>query len=218
MKCLATTGRTLAIFLLAVTGSPGMGQGSDDSALNALMTRLEPIRTLNGEFRQETLNESGRRAREQTGEFWLERPDSLYWLSREPYEQALYVDGETVWVYEADLMQATRQPLDNQLNQSPALVLTGNRSAIDERYVVERINDSQVQVRFRLTPRDDSGQVQELTLGFTGELPEQLILEDSFGQTTEVTFRNLIANAEPPTGIFDFDPPEGTDVLEQAGP
>jgi outer membrane lipoprotein carrier protein len=40
-------------------------------------------------------------------------------------------------------------------------------------------------------------------------------LEDALGQKTVIDFRGLTLNKAPAAGRFDFQPPEGTDVIRQ---
>ncbi|UWN52218.1 Outer-membrane lipoprotein carrier protein [Alcanivorax sp. ALC70] len=40
-------------------------------------------------------------------------------------------------------------------------------------------------------------------------------LEDALGQKTLIDFRDLTLNSEPSPERFQFEPPEGTDVIRQ---
>lgn len=195
---------------------PAMAQ-DDSTPLTGLMAALSELDTLSGRFEQQTLSGSGEPERTLDGEFHLQRPDRLYWYTEPPYEQAIYADGDTLWIHEVDLFQATRQPLEGQFEQSPALIFTGTRDQIAERYSVSVQRESQTQVRYALAPRGNDSMIQHLSLEFESGLPESLTLVDSFDQETRIRFSELTVNEPVDPAVFRFDPPQNVDVLEQLG-
>lgn len=214
--------RALVFGLFAGLLAAGSMVTADDqngslSDLDELMERLGDLETLRGDFRQSTLDGSERRIQSQRGEFQLSRPDRLYWYTEPPYEQALYVADDIIWNYDADLEQATRQPVTDQWEQSPALILTGSREEIDERYQVEQTSRRDDYITFTLKPRAGGGSVESLSISFDGQIPVSLRLLDSFNQTTVVNFEALERNIELDDQKFVFDPPDHVDVIEQMG-
>lgn len=217
-KLLRTPAVALVTALLLV---PMMGAQAEEDAtepgLESLMDRLSDLETLRGEFRQNTLDGSERRIQSQRGEFQLARPDRLYWYTEPPYEQAIYVDDDIIWNYDIDLEQATRQPVTDQWEQSPALILTGTREQIDQRYEVEQTSERGDYATYTLTPRVGDGTVESLSISFDGLVPVSIRLVDSFNQTTVVNFEGLERNVSLDESRFRFEPPDGVDVLEQMG-
>lgn len=185
--------------------------------VDLLMDQLADMETLRGDFRQSTLDGSESRIQSLRGEFQLARPDRLYWYTEPPYEQAIYVNDDIIWNYDIDLDQATRQPVTDQWEQSPALILTGTREQISERYAVSQTRSNGNQAQFELTPRMGGGSLESLTISFDNRAPVSIRVVDSFNQTTLVNFEALELNAELDESRFEFDPPEGVDVLEQSG-
>lgn len=205
--------RFLAAILFSL-GTVGVAQADD---VGALIGQLADTETLRGDFRQSTLDGSETRIQSQRGEFSLARPDRLYWYTEPPYEQAIYVNNDTIWVYEADLEQATRQPVTDQWEQSPALILTGTEEQLGQRYRVEQTRDSEEGQRYELTPRADNSSISSMTVSFQGRYPVSIRLVDSFNQTTLVSFENVELNVDLDDSVFEFDPPDGVDVIEQMG-
>ncbi|MEX0584419.1 MAG: outer membrane lipoprotein chaperone LolA [Natronospirillum sp.] len=205
---------TLSVLSVLVAISPV--SVADD--LDVLMERLSGLDTLRGDYRQSTLDGSESTIQSVRGEFQLARPDRLYWYTNPPYEQAIYVDDDVIWIYDADLEQATQQPVTDQWEQSPALVLTGTRDQITERYQVALTTSRGDSRSFELVPRTGGGSIESLTLSFNGKTPVGIRLIDSFNQTTVVNFENLELNADLDDARFEFEPPEGVDVLRQMAP
>lgn len=205
---------TTLVLGLAIVLAP-LSVLADD--LDSLMDRLEGLETLRGDFRQSTLDGSETQIQSLRGEFQLARPDRLYWYTEPPYEQAIYVNDEIIWMFDKDLDQATRQPVTDQWEQSPALVLTGTREQIAQRYSVEQTRNSGEQSSYELTPLTGGGSLESLSISFEDKKPVSIRVVDSFNQTTLVNFEGLEMNVELDDSRFEFDPPDGVDVLEQSG-
>jgi outer membrane lipoprotein-sorting protein len=50
-------------------------------------------------------------------------------------------------------------------------------------------------------------------MGFKDNALQQMILTDSFGNTTQITFSNMKKNPKLPANLFKFTPPKGVDVI-----
>ncbi len=207
----------LVVFALVLSALQPVWAQDERDALAGLMDTLSGLSTLTGRFEQQTLGSAGEPQRTLDGEFKLQRPDRLYWYTRPPFEQAIYADGQTLWIHDVDLFQATRQPLEGQFEQSPALVFTGTREQIAERYSVTAERSSQTQVRYTLTPTGQDAMIQRLSLQFEGGMPVSLTLVDSFDQVTRIRFSELTLNSSIDPAVFEFRPPDDVDVLEQLG-
>lgn len=64
----------------------------------------------------------------------VERPGKFYWETVSPSKQTIVTSGKTVWIYDPDLQQAVRQSLDDQVADTPALLLSGNTNQIMKSY------------------------------------------------------------------------------------
>ena len=64
------------------------------------------------------------------------------------------------------------------------------------------------------TPRAKESTFELIRMGFSkaGELRE-MVLRDNFGQFTLLVFTDLDANPDLSPDLFQFTPPEGTDVI-----
>lgn len=200
----------LAVALLMVTFVQ-----ADEEARDTLIERLEQLNTLSADFDQRTYQETSPRADVSTGTFTLSKPDRFFWHVLEPFEQQVIADGERLWVYDPDLEQATYQSLNENLSQSPAMILTQPRQTLNDGYGVIQVQLEEGDA-FRLTPNSEDAVFEELLMRFnaTGNISELRIL-DSLGQETQVSFTNVEVNLELSDESFVFTPPEGTDLFEQ---
>jgi outer membrane lipoprotein carrier protein len=74
---------------------------------------------------------------------------------------------------------------------------------------------SRSQANFVLYPRNKDGSFESLTIRFQGDVPSQMVLQDSLGQKTDIQFSNVKLNPRLNDQLFVFKPPVGTDVIDQ---
>ena len=68
---------------------------------------------------------------------------------------------------------------------------------------------------FTLVPISADTLFEELSMVFEGETLTELWMMDSTGQRTAITFSNITLNGDIAPDIFDFEIPEGTDVIRE---
>ncbi|MEP4548054.1 MAG: outer membrane lipoprotein chaperone LolA [Saccharospirillum sp.] len=187
---------------------------ADDAARQRLIDLLQATETLQAEFRQETYADGELRGDQARGIMKIARPLKFVWEVSAPYEQSVISDGETLWVHDPDLLQATYQPVTNQLQESPAMILSQPESTLRTSYdVTEAANESLT--AYRLYPLDEDAVFEDMTLLFENGRISELRLSDNLGQDTRITFSNVETNLMLDAADFEFTPPEGTDVFEQ---
>lgn len=203
--------KRLCLFVLLATAASAQ---ADDAARDRLIERLEATATLSAHFEQETFADGELRGDQSSGLMQIARPLRFVWQVTEPYEQAVISDGETLWVYDPDLAQATYQPVGEQIRQSPAMILAQPRSTLSSSYEVTEASNDEL-TSYRLYPTDDNAVFSELTLVFVDGDINQLRLTDNLGQDTRIRFSDVRTGLVFPADTFVFDPPAGTDVFEQ---
>jgi outer membrane lipoprotein carrier protein len=148
-----------------------------------------------------------------SGVMQVKRQGLFRWETTSPTKQLIVTSGKTVWIYDPDLQQATRQTLDEQMSNTPALLLSGNAAQIMKSYKVTQPNRA-VQ-SFVLYPRSKEGVFESLSIRFDGAVPAEMILADSLGQLTTVSFSGAKLNPQIASSQFVFVPPKGVDVIDQ---
>jgi len=182
---------------------------SEQQATTSLVKQLSGIQSISSNFEQTTKVTNASKAPKKQGlsaqhmnqtfkgVMKVERPGKFYWETTSPAKQTIVTSGKTVWIYDPDLQQAVRQTLDEQVANTPALLLSSK-------------------TYYTLYPKSDDGAFQSLTISFGAKsAPTLMILEDSLGQTTYVRFNNTKVNASIPASTFNFTPPKGTDIIDQ---
>ncbi len=169
--------------------------------------------TLRADFEQVVFDEAGEAVQRSSGTVELRRPGRFRWLYETPYEQWIVADGETLWIYDADLEQVTRKPMDDALGSAPIGLLM-ERRPLRESFRVESGGEARGMAWAVLRPRDKETDFDSIRMGFRGDELAVMELRDAFGRLTRIRFAGLVMNPGIPAAHFDFQPPEGTDVVD----
>lgn len=148
-----------------------------------------------------------------SGVMQVKRQGLFRWETTSPMKQLIVTSGKTVWIYDPDLQQATRQTLDEQMSNTPALLLSGNSAQMMKSYKVTQPNNAVPY--FVLYPRAKDGVFESLAIRFENNVPSQMVLSDSLGQQTTVNFTDAKLNPVIANSQFEFVPPKGVDVIDQ---
>lgn len=156
------------------------------------------------------------RTRTSRGVFAFQRPDRFRFEYTHPFEQTIVADGQTLWLYDADLNQVTARGQKTVLGNTPAALiaagpdLRGMHQVFDLRNAPDADGLSWVQA----TPKGRDGQLQAVRLGFRQGQLAVLDILDSFGQRSVMAFGAM--DTKPlAADRFRFTPPAGVDVVRQ---
>ena len=203
--------RMLLVSALAFSAIPAHADDKDVARLTQL---LEKSQTLTARFSQLTLDGSGTQLQETAGQMSVQRPGLFYWHTDAPQEQTMVSDGKKVTLWDPDLQQATIKTLDQRLSQTPALLLSGDVSKINQSFDITAKESSGV-VDFTLKPKTKDTLFDSLRLSFRNGLINDMQLIDSVGQRTNIRVTGVQANEPIPASKFKVKIPTGADVIQE---
>lgn len=180
--------------------------------LDSLDGFLKEMNTLQGEFVQIQYNADRRETQRARGTLELSRPGRFRWVYSEPYHQELVADGESLWIYDQDLDQATEKPLRQALGQAPIMLLMENRP-LDEEFILTELGRDLGMDWVMLAPRGEAADFREVRFAFRDGMLARMQLTDAFNQITVVEFASMRFNPQLPDERFRFTPPPGVDVV-----
>jgi outer membrane lipoprotein carrier protein len=184
-------------------------------AATPLEARFAGLDSFSAEFTQRLYDADQQLQEESHGLLQVQRPDRFHIEYREPYYQLYVADGRFLYFYDKDLEQVTMRPQQEALANSPALVLS-NPARLDKIYRISELGTEDDGLDwYELLPRQPGGTFERIQLAFKGKILRIMELQDSFGQTTRLEFRNFIRNPDLDPRLFRFTPPEGVDVIRQ---
>ncbi|WP_411388980.1 outer membrane lipoprotein chaperone LolA [Pseudomonas sp. MPB23] len=206
--------RLIRMLLLPALALTAVSAHADPASVTSLTNLLDKSKTLTARFSQLTLDAGGTRLQETAGEMAVQRPGLFYWHTEGKAEQTIVSDGQKVTLWDPDLQQATIKKLDPRLNQTPALLLSGDVSKISDSFEITSKQTSNV-IEFTLKPKAKDTLFDTLNLSFGNGVINNMRLIDSVGQRTDILFTGVKANQPVPASTFKFDIPKGADVIQE---
>ncbi len=178
-----------------------------------LRSRLDAMTSLQGQFTQVLIDMDGEVLEESSGDFAMARPGKFDWNTKEPFEQRLVSDHESIWLYDPDLMQVTVREFDQELQDTPALILSDELTELNEQFDISHSETDEGWDAFRLEPKGDESLFAALVLTFEGDLLREIRMDDNLDQTTRFALSDLKRNESIDDDRFTFEVPDGVDVL-----
>ena len=203
--------RWMALLALAAFGS------ARADAVDTLREFVSEVKSGRAAFTQTVTSSDGARKKTSSGQFEFQRPNRFRFAYTKPFEQTIVADGVKVWIYDADLNQASSRPVAQALGATPAALLVGGD--LDKDFVLKAEAPPSVKtdgLAWALaTPKVKDGPFQYLRMGFRGKELAAVEITDSFGQRSTLQFSGYQANVALDAARFRFTPPAGADVIEQ---
>lgn len=186
--------------------------------IDALNHFYSNVRSLDTDFQQVLLDDTGEIVQTGRGHFTLSRPSRFRWEYTQPYRQVMISDGQQFWFYDKDLAQVTERPARETLQGSPAELLAGSGN-INDQFQVSDLGARGDLHWVKLVPRQQRSDFNEILMAFTdSQRPRLMELRDNLGQTTQITFSALQVNPAVNARLFQFTPPQGVEVVRDAMP
>ena len=161
------------------------------------------------------------RVKTSSGTFEFSRPNRFKFIYLKPFAQSIVADGQTLWLFDVDLNQATARKQSQVLGSTPAALIAAapDLKALQADFTLADAPDKDGLQWVAATPKSKEGQLDTVRVGFraTEKNAELAALEilDSFGQRSLLTFSKVEVNPALGPDSFQFKPPAGTDVIRQ---
>ncbi len=166
------------------------------------------------EFVQVVLDEGLHVLEESSGLVWIQRPNLFRWEYVSPFEQTIVNDGTKTWVYDVELSQVTVSDSESFVGNTPAQILSG-MGTIEENYNVEDLGRQGVLIWVAIEPKiADESQFSELRMAFDSNRLQIVEMVDGIGNTTRIQMVDLLKNPQFDERTFQFEVPDGVDVVE----
>jgi outer membrane lipoprotein carrier protein len=218
----------IASLLVAITLSAVAAAEDVHSIAQAVDEHYNHLRSLHAEF-TEVYRGSGME-RTESGTLWLsksgralgglKKPGKMRWEYRSPREKLFVSDGKDAWFYVPGDRQARKtdaRKLDDV--RSPLAFLLGKSKLEKELQGLSLAPDvapvGTGDVVLRGVPRALADRVSEILLEVTAEHRiVRIVIDEVDGSVTEYWFSDQRENEAIPDGRFQFNPPPGTETVE----
>ncbi len=219
-QCAALRCMRLALVTSALTATMACA-----SSLDTLETFLKSTKSGRADFTQVVTppakaGQTTVRSKTSTGQFSFVRPTRFRFDYVKPFPQVIVADGQTLWLYDADLEQVTARKQAQALGSTPAaLVATAaDLNALQKEFSLEAQADSDGLQWVQATPKNRESTIQSVRIGLRtdGLLVSlgKLEIFDAMGQRSVLSFERFEVN---PMNLgpaqFNFVPPRGVSVI-----
>lgn len=195
--------------LLMVAAAAAHAQSTVDS----LKEFVRDVKTGRAEFTQTVTSPDGAKKKTSSGKFEFSRPNRFRFTYQKPFEQLIVADGQKVWIYDADLNQASSRKFSQALGATPAALLAGGSLEKDFDLAAQPAKDGLDWVE--ATPKAKDGSFKSVRVGFKGKTLSAIEVVDAFNQRSLLQFSQFVANEPIKAETFVFTVPKGADVIEQ---
>jgi outer membrane lipoprotein carrier protein len=187
--------------------------GARADAVDTLREFVRDVKSGKAAFTQTVTSVDGARKKVSSGDFEFARPNRFRFQYTKPFSQLIVADGQKVWIYDADLNQASSRALAQALGATPAALLAG--AALEPDFALAPLPSTAGLEWAQATPRAKDGPFQQMQVGFRGKELAVVEITDSFGQRSRLEFGGFAPNVALAAERFRFVVPAGADLIEQ---
>jgi outer membrane lipoprotein carrier protein len=191
------------------------------NGLESLENFVKTVKSGKSEF-QQTVTSPARageapRVKNSSGIFEFQRPGKFKFQYKKPFEQLILADGTSLWIYDADLNQASQRKQSAAFANTPAALIASatDLSALRNEFTLENAPEKDGLVWVSARPKAPDSTLQTVRIGFKGDALQQLDITDSFGQRSLINFAAMQINLSLPESSFKFVLPAKAELLKQ---
>ncbi len=208
----------------ALFGFSVLAQTPNADALNSLSLFLKQTQSGRAQFTQVVTSpakaDQAPRRKTSSGTFEFHRPQQFRFSYQKPFVQTMVSDGQSLWLYDADLNQVTVRKQSQALGQTPAAFIasTGDLKVLQAEFNLLAEPDTEGLQWVKATPKQSEGAVKTIRVGLKVQgqaIPVLSVLEivDGLGQTSRLSFQNFEVNVKLAPETFQFKAPPGAQVI-----
>lgn len=212
----------MAVCLLSAVALLGAGHVHADDQLDELVRGIETayraMHDLRATFEQQT-GLAGTAGQQGRGTVCFKKGGLMRWEYSAPEPQQIILDGTTLWVYQPD----DRQVMKNSYRVLPSNIVADLfQGRIDLQHTF-RVSPAPSDIPretgervLDLVPREATPTVARVRLWIDPcrQVVTATTVQDAFGSTTTLRFRDIVINGGVADELFRFEVPPGVDVFE----
>jgi outer membrane lipoprotein carrier protein len=195
----------------------GAAWAAHADAVDTLRGFIRDVNSGRAQFTQTVTSPDGTKKKTSSGSFEFSRPNRFRFAYAKPFEQLIVADGQKVWIFDADLNQASSRKFTSALGATPAALLAGGSLDKDFDLVAVPAKDTAKDGLdwVQATPKLKDGAFKSVRVGFRGKELAAVEIVDAFDQRSLLQFSQFAAGVSFAADAFRFTPPAGADVIEQ---
>lgn len=204
----------MMLFPLICTEAHGGASAEAERVITELQKRYESIDSLEAAFTQEVVSRHTKSAEKYEGTVYLKKPGKMKWVFAKPTKDFIVSNGKTMWIYQSDLSQVFETQVGKAASNLAIDFLSGLGS-VKKNFELTKEEDKGAIFILKLVPRTPQPNMMRLTIEVDKKswFAVRATIEDSFANTTRLTFRNIKTGETRQDSFFEYTPPKGAKVL-----
>ncbi|MEK7773016.1 MAG: outer membrane lipoprotein chaperone LolA [Deltaproteobacteria bacterium] len=199
----------LFLFLSAISEA-----GDLNHVIGGLQKKYDSITSLSADFTQEFSSKAAKKTLTSEGRVFFKKPGRMRWIYSGPTKDEIVSNGRTVWVYQPDLNQVMERPAD-AASSSIATDFLAGVGKIKKQFEISIAEEGKDSYRLELIPKEANLNIKRIFLDVDKAtfLVVRTAIDDSFGNETRVSFRNIKTGTAQQDSFFEFKPPKGAAIV-----
>ncbi len=209
----------LTLMFIATTAN------GDEILVNRIVEKVqanyEKANDFHASFTQEAMVRALNKVEHGDGKVWFKKPGKMRWDYRKPNREYIISDGEKIWFYKPEEGQVIVSTLKEAVDTPGAASFLSGLGNLKEQFEAKFPEDSQIDedgnYLIELTPKDekeDESNKIKVVVDKRSYLISGAYLYDPFGNVTRLKFQDVKINGGVPDSLFNFEIPEGVDVIK----
>lgn len=198
--------RLLCTLLLLLAAAPAIA-GEMPKLLQTGLERWVDVQGFSCRFEQHIYFSDGS-GQSYTGSLQIRRPGRFRWQYTMPYEQLYVSDGEGIWHYEPDLLQAQKLQGLDAVDPAAMRLLDGRITPRDVIFLATEMGGAETAFQVQIGV---DGPLLWLGFSAAGDL-QWLESRDALGNRNRVSLHD-VRFVQPPMDLFIFKAPAGVDLV-----
>lgn len=191
-----------------------------DNILSNIQEVYEKTKDFQADFEQTSLIKSINEEQKSSGKVYMKKPGLMRWEHLSPEKELIVLDGKVLWIYSPENKQVIKNDLVGKFDSgTPFLFLLG-LGKIKEQFNVKYLNQNKAGkedwIILELRPKKEQPGLEKLILRVS---PKSFLVEgssvfDEYGNVTSFDFYDIQINKNISSSLFEYEVPEGTEVIE----
>ncbi len=150
------------------------------------------------------------------GTILIKRPDMMRWEYEKPDQQLIVTDGDVLWIYRPEDRQVMIGDAPDYFGGGKGAGFLSDIRNVREDFIVVPGESDPIHHVLKLLPKEDKYNIESIRLFIARDRFEivRVVTENRFGDETRLAFSDLTFGLDPEDGLFRFEIPAGTDVLQ----
>ncbi len=205
----------MTTILVVIWCMPATAQDIADS----IQEQYAEVNSFETEFNQKINNAASGETEQREGTICYLKPEKIRWHTTSPEEELLISKDNVVWDYFPQESIAYKYSFQERFDSKTMLEFISGEVNLKQDFRIENQGqdpDFSDWIKVELVPKDPEPSLVKahIWLEPKSHLIQQVLLVDFFGNKNLLTFKDIDLNVDLKESLFEFDPPEGVEIMQ----